>query len=161
MLSRFEFATRRPFTWIHWARYGVLSCLFLSLVTGGCTFFLDPFCFSHIGENPRTFPDFEARLEQLRTEAAEANCGCLDSGRGIHLTVGQCGDGGVLFISDGSGFGGRTDYYNADGNFIGLSEWKDSPSLPCGFSREWPRRIECADPVVTEVICELGVCEEP
>jgi len=140
----------------------------LAFLSGGCfpaeflfSFIFDPFCFSHLGEDPREFPDFETRLNQLRTEAFEIDCGCADSDWGMQLYVGKCGNGSLTYVFRGFGYGGRTDYFNADGNFIGLSENKDSPSLLCGFSRDWPRSIECTDPVVTEVICELFACESP
>mgnify|MGYP001585975081 CR=1 FL=1 len=137
----------------------------LLVALGGCFpeisgLIFDPFCFSHLGEDPRDFADFDTLSEQLRTEAMETNCGC-EGGRESQLTVGRCGDGSVRYISRFYGFGGRTDYFNADGDFIGLTEWKDSFSLPCGNTRDWPWTIECPDRVTTEVICELFACEHP
>jgi hypothetical protein len=150
------------------SRRGAPALLLVPLlgVLGGCfppvsdLIFNDPFCFSHLGEDPRDFADFDTLSEELRTQAMETNCGC-EGGWQSQLTVGRCGNGSVQYISQGDGFGGRTDYFDADGDFIGLTEWKDSPSLLCGFTRNWPRTIQCPDRLTTEIICELHTCELP
>ncbi len=143
----------------------IVTPLALLVALAGCIpemsgLIFDSFCFSHLGENPRDFPDFDTLSEELRTEAMETNCGC-ETGREFVLSVGTCKDGSVLYVSQGNGFTGRTDYFDADGDFIGLTEWDDNPSIICGSTRDWPRKIECSDPMTTEVICELLACDLP
>jgi len=123
----------------------------------GCPYLFDPACFSHLGEDPRNFPDFEAKLSELLAEAKATNCGC-EMDRDYSLHVGTCGNSGVQFIWKGDGFTGTVYYYRADGDFLALSEFRDFPTLPCGAARDWPRSVSCESFETTETICERHGC---
>jgi len=118
----------------------------------GCPYLLDPACFSHLGDDPRSYPDFETKLAELRAEAESSDCGFMD-GFGYFLRAGTCGDAGHRFISKGDGFTSTIFYYHANGNFLALSEYRDFPTLPCGSSRDWPHAVTCGFFETTETIC--------
>lgn len=124
----------------------------------GCPYLFDPLCFSHFGEDPRTYPDFTTKLAEVRAEAESSNC-CLDNYIS-RLSVGNCGNSGIQFISESTGFGGTTYYFRADGEFLALAEYTDFPLPPCFGSREWPRKVNCTNPETTETICDFGDCVE-
>ena len=126
----------------------MLPCVVLVGWSTGCWPLLDPMCYRHFWEDPRSFPDYETRLAQVRADAVETECDPR-----LFVSTGLCEDGDTLFVSRGDGFTSRTDYFNSDGVFVALTETQDLASLPCLGRRDWPKTVECGESTVTEVIC--------
>lgn len=58
------------------------------------------------------------------------------------------------FVMIGNGYTSDARFYSADDHeFIGLKTGTDVAFYPCFGQSYWPREVQCADAVVTEVVC--------
>ena len=88
------------------------------------------------------FDDFDARLAKM--QAGEELIG--------QAVAGECQDG-TVFLFEFWGEGSETHYFNAEtGAFIALETLTDMRDFQCGGRGYWPAIIDCANPVVTQVI---------
>ncbi len=113
---------------------------------------VDPDVYCLLGFEGREFEEFDAAVMMLREQNPGPEC----TGDRVWVAVGTCNDGEVLFIEDTGHLGGSTMYYDAgSGVFLAIESGTDFATAPCCNRYSWPSRFDCADPVVTEVICKI------
>lgn len=90
---------------------------------------------------------FSGTLELWRTEGCDSEF--------LSRSVGTCGTGDVVYLSEGTGFEGFVRYYEAEtGEFLSVSYSSDYVTPPCCNNFYWPFRFECEDPEITETVCD-------
>jgi hypothetical protein len=96
--------------------------------------------------------DFTTGHAYAQAEATGPDC---DSpGSDLHtICTGECASGN-LFIYRGYSLHGTIDFYDpVSEQFLGRTLQGDFVIPPCCAIWYWPRRVECVEPVVTEVLC--------
>jgi hypothetical protein len=113
----------------------------------------DEFCLLWSSRDPSRWDDYATTLSDWQAHAEYARRYGIDR----FMVAGTCGMGRVLFLSRyGGGWGTARFYYDAaDGHFLGYERWEYAESAfipPCCGNTYWPERVECPEPVVTEVL---------
>lgn len=113
---------------------------------------VDPDVYCLLSFEGRKFEEFDAAVMMLREENPGPEC----TGDRVAVLIGTCNDGEVLFIHDRGHLGGSTMYYDAgSGAFLAIESGTDFATAPCCNRYSWPSQFDCADPMVSEVVCKL------
>lgn len=111
---------------------------------------LEEYC--TVEAEPEISGDFDTTVDQWRSSVEGPDCGFPDPDP-YSLFTGECGDGKV-FLSNSDGLYRTIDFYDGDSRtFVGQITRSDYVMPPCCGEGYWPGKIECADAIVTEVIC--------
>lgn len=106
-------------------------------------------CYVNVDRDIEDFDDYETDLSAIRVSLVDGDC--EDEFRRIE--TGLCGDGSIRFIGDFR-IGFQIRYFDAEtGAFVAL-EGATDVYAGCNGTNYWPIRIDCADRIVTEVICD-------
>ena len=139
-------------------RASLMPLLFLPHIVGGCVDFDDP-CLSQCELGLRVcldleltdFADFDATRDEWRAEPI-----CVDTFPFLNMVAGRCATG-ESFLYESGGFVSTINFYDGvDGQFISLLTSTDGIEPVCLGIGYWPFKMECADAVITEVICGEG-----
>ncbi|MCP4594073.1 MAG: hypothetical protein GY842_25360 [bacterium] len=101
---------------------------------------------------PEEIEDFNTTLRNWREEIEQAGCGDLLYPM-YKAYVAVCDDGKQVLVR-GSGTSGVDSFYDPEsGELVGARYSNDFVIPPCCAVKYWPRRIECAEATITEVLC--------